>query len=412
MSKVLVYTSPARGHLFPVMDIALALRRRGHDVHVRTIASDVDVVSAAGLTAKPIARAVEERTIDDWQAKSPIGGIQRAIAAWVDRAHHEIDDLKSAIAEEGPDLLLVDTNCFGAQAVAETSGLPWATWHPFPMPFPSDDAPPFGPGFAPARGPLGRLRDRVLRPLLFAPMQSMVPKLNVVRHKAGARPFAHITDLYLAPPLVLHLTAEPFEYPRRDWPKNMQRIGPGLWSPPSTTPGWLAKDKPVVLVTCSTEFQNDGALLHAAVAAFGEDASVQLVCTTAGVDPKTVQAPASVIVERFVPHAAVLPHVSAIVCHGGMGITQRALAASVPPCVVPFGRDQLEVGRRVVHCGAGSMLPRGKLTAARLRAAVEEARGRREGAARVSAAYTAAGGAERGASLLLDLLPSRSRAAA
>ena len=30
-----------------------------------------------------------------------------------------------------------------------------------------------------------------------------------------------------------------------------------------------------------------------------------------------------------------------------MGITQKALAAGVPVCAVPFGRDQFEVARRV-----------------------------------------------------------------
>ena len=31
MTTILVYTSPARGHLFPAIGVALELRRRGHD---------------------------------------------------------------------------------------------------------------------------------------------------------------------------------------------------------------------------------------------------------------------------------------------------------------------------------------------------------------------------------------------
>jgi hypothetical protein len=37
-----------------------------------------------------------------------------------------------------------------------------------------------------------------------------------------------------------------------------------------------------------------------------------------------------------------------------MGITQKALAAGVPVCVIPFGRDQLEVARHVEIAGAGT----------------------------------------------------------
>lgn len=413
MATALVYTTPARGHLFPVMDVALALSRRGHDVRVRTLAAELELVRSTGLQAKAIAPAIEERLIDDWQVSSPLASVKRGLQTFIDRAALEIDDLRRAIADEKPELLLIDTNAWGAQAVAESSGLPWATWHPYPLPLPSKDAPPFGPGLAPARGPLGRLRDRLLRPVVIGPMQKFVPALNEVRQKAGARPFGHITELFLAPPLMLYRTAEPFEYPRSDWPANVKLVGPGLWSPPpASTPPWLREPKPIVLVTCSTEYQNDKALLDAAIAAFSDDASIQLVCTTAGIDPKTVKAPPHVVVERFVPHATVLPHAAAVVCHGGMGITQRALAAGVPPCVVPWGRDQLEVARRVVESRAGSMLRRGKLSPARLRQAVADARGCAEGAAKVRAAYAAAGGAERCAALLEDLLAAGMRTAA
>jgi UDP:flavonoid glycosyltransferase YjiC (YdhE family) len=61
-------------------------------------------------------------------------------------------------------------------------------------------------------------------------------------------------------------------------------------------------------------------------------------------------------------------------------------------CVVPFGRDQLEVARRVEVAGAGTRLPAGRLSPARLRAAVVRAMKRAEGARRVADAFRAAGG--------------------
>jgi MGT family glycosyltransferase len=408
MSTVLVYTSPSRGHLYPIMGIALSLAHRGHTVNIRTLSSEIGTVERAGLPAQPIAKASEERVIDDWSARSQLESTKRALQTFVDRAALEVDDIRKAIDDVHPDLILVDTNAWGAQAVCEAHGQPWATWHPYPMPYPSRDAPPFGPGLMPARGLIGRLRDRALAPVVFGLMQRFLPQLNVVRAHAGASLLGHITELYLQPPLLLHMTAEPFEYPRRDWPKNFALVGPGLWSPSTVSmPAWLTSStKPIVLVTCSSEFQDDGALIDVATEAFGTDESVHLVCTTAGTDPARFRVPASVVVERFVPHTLVLPRACTVVCHGGMGITQRALAAGVPPCVVPWGRDQLEVARRVVQSRAGALVPRAKLSKVRLRAAVEEARRNAGGAAGVAAAFARAGGTDRAVALLEGLLVS------
>jgi UDP:flavonoid glycosyltransferase YjiC (YdhE family) len=75
-----------------------------------------------------------------------------------------------------------------------------------------------------------------------------------------------------------------------------------------------------------------------------------------------------------------------------MGATQKALARGVPVCAVPFGRDQLEVARRVEVSGAGSRLPASRLSPDRLRLKVREALAKAEGAKRVAKAFAAAGG--------------------
>jgi hypothetical protein len=46
---------------------------------------------------------------------------------------------------------------------------------------------------------------------------------------------------------------------------------------------------------------------------------------------------------------------------------QKALARGVPVCAVPFGRDQLEVARRVEVAGAGTRLPASRLSPDHLR---------------------------------------------
>ena len=205
-------------------------------------------------------------------------------------------------------------------------------------------------------------------------------------------------------PLMLYMTAEPFEYPRLDWPPSVRMVGPGIWDPPAKAPEWLEKiSRPLVLVTCSTEFQNDGKLVRAALEGLaGED--VEVVVTTAGVDPSTFVPPPNARVERFVPHRPVLERAACVVCHGGMGITQNALAAGVPVCVVPFGRDQFDVARHVEVAGAGTRLPASRLRPDRLRSKAREAMGKKDGAKRIASAFASAGGPKAATDALEKLL--------
>jgi UDP:flavonoid glycosyltransferase YjiC (YdhE family) len=56
-----------------------------------------------------------------------------------------------------------------------------------------------------------------------------------------------------------------------------------------------------------------------------------------------------------------------------MGIVQRSIAAGVPIVVVPFGRDQPEVGRRIAESSTGVLVKRTDLSASRIRSAVRQA---------------------------------------
>ncbi|MGH2925731.1 MAG: glycosyltransferase [Solirubrobacterales bacterium] len=394
MSSVLAYTSPARGHLFPLVPILDELARRGDRVSVRTLPSQLGLLRARGFEAEPISPEIEAIDLDDWKARAPQGAFKRSVGIFGARAEYEVADLERAIDEAQPDLLLIDVQTWGAAAVAESSGLPWAIWCPYPLPIPSRDAPPFGPGLRPARGPLGRLRDAALSRLFVGSAERLVGKsLDPIRARLDLPPFSGTAEMFAAPPLLLYLTAEPFEYPRSDWPANVRMVGPMSWDPPAEEPVWLGElEEPIVLVSTSSEFQDDGRLVEVALEALaGEDLTV--VATLPAADLPRARVPANARVERFVPHGPLLKRAACAVTHGGMGVTQKALAASVPVCAVPFGRDQLEVARRVQVSGAGSRLPASRLNAKRLRRKVLDAMARRPEAERIAAAFEAAGGA-------------------
>jgi UDP:flavonoid glycosyltransferase YjiC (YdhE family) len=393
MSRLLAYTSPGRGHLYPIIPILDELRRRGHEVSLRTLESEVPLAVSRGFHAAPISPHIEAIEHDDWRARNPRAAVVRAIRVFTARAKHEVPDLRQTIAEERPDALLIDINCWGALAVAEAWGGRWSTFCPYPLPLSSPDAPPFGPGFRPARGPLGRMRDRLARPLVTGVFErAMLPPLNQVRRDIGLAPFPKADEMFLQPELLIYMTAEPFEYPRRDWPASIVMVGPCEWEPPSEVPAWLeAMNEPVVLVTTSSEFQNDGRLIEAALEALAAE-PVAVVATLPAGDPSHFRIPANARVERFVPHGPVLDRAVCAVTHAGMGATQKALSRGVPVCAGPFGRDQLEVARRVEVSGAGTRLPAKRLNPERLRQKVREAMTNASGAARIATAFKGAGG--------------------
>ena len=229
----------------------------------------------------------------------------------------------------------------------------------------------------------------------------MLPPLNKIRADVGASRVASADEFVRRAPLMLVASGKPFEYPQTDWGDAVQMIGPCvLDDEPQTVPDWLAAiDRPIVLVTTSSERQADAKLALTAMTALADEPVHVVVTLLAGL-PEKVAAPANATVCGFVSHGMVLDRAICAVTHGGMGATQKALDRGVPVCVVPFGRDQFEVARRVEVARCGTRLPAKKLTPARLRSKVREAMTMTEGATWVAAGFAATGGVARGADLI------------
>jgi UDP:flavonoid glycosyltransferase YjiC (YdhE family) len=187
MSTFLAYTSSAAGHLFPLVPGLLALQDRGHEVHVRTAAGLVDGARAAGLGhVDALNPRILEIEVRDYEARSGKGRLVVGFEHLLGRGPAEADDLGRALDQTGADAVLVDVNAYGAAVAAQRSGLPWATTLPSLLPLPGAGIPPYGLGLAPARGPLGRARDRALWNVVVRMYgKAMLPGLNALRRETG-----------------------------------------------------------------------------------------------------------------------------------------------------------------------------------------------------------------------------------
>jgi MGT family glycosyltransferase len=391
MSRFLVYVTPAVGHTLPLVPGLLELQRRGHQVQLRALPSLVPTLREAGLDALPVAPEVADVPVTDHRARTDTERLAAGQVDLMERGRYDGPDLAAAISEFRPDALLIDTISYGALTVAEKSGLPRATLVPSVLAMPGRGIPPYGLGLPPMRGPLGRARDAVLWRMterVFG--KAMLPGLNRLRRDAGLPELTSPLQLTGSADMLIVMTAEPIEYPRPDNPDRVRFVGFQAWDPPAERPAWLNEPgAPWVLVTCSTDYQGDEQLARVAAEALRDEPVRVLLTLSDAYDGAEVRSGGNVRVERFVPHGQVLPHCAAVVTHGGMGIVGKAFVHGVPMVVVPFGRDQPEIARRVVEAGVGVSVKPKQLTPERLRAAVRTAIGRTD-AARAAADVAAA----------------------
>ncbi|MBE1531281.1 glycosyltransferase [Actinomadura algeriensis] len=352
------------GAVPPALSIVRALRERGHDVRVLADASLHGEVAAAG--AEPIAWTTAPQgdtsdpakdVIKDFEARTPLGEFARlrdriVCGPAADYARDTLAELRARPA----DVLVAEYVLLGALTAGAAAGVPVASLVTTLYPLPAPGAPPFGPGFAPATGPFGRLRDRLATGLMTKPWAKGLPALNAARTANGLPPVASVFDAFGGADRCLVLSPRALDYPGRRFPANVRHVGPRLDDPAwagEREPELPAGDAPLALVSLSTSFMNQRRPLERIAEALGTLPVRALLTTGPAVDPATIRAPGNVLVTATAPHTEVLRHAAVTITHAGHGTTVKSLAAGVPLVCIPQGRDQGEVARHVEHTGAG-----------------------------------------------------------
>lgn len=368
------------GTVPPELGAARRLVARGHDVTVLAEDSMRADVDASGARFRPWTRATNRPTRSpdddpyrDWECRTPTQLFERIIdLQLVGPAPAYAADVDDAVADVRPDLVVCSMFALGAMIALEASGTPFDVLMPNAYALPAPGMPPFGTGFAPAKGAPGRLRDRLVTSIVGRSWRKGLPGLNALRAERGLAPLDDLFDQVHAARRVLVLTSAGFDFPA-ELPAHVRYVGAVLDDPTwAAAPAWSAPpgDDPLVLVGLSSTFQDQAAALQRIVDALGSLPVRGLVTTGPALDPGAIAAPDNVTVVRAAPHAEVLPHAAAIVTHGGHGTVVRALAAGTPLLVMPHGRDQGDNAVRVTTRGAGLKLSR-KASPAKVAAGVQ-----------------------------------------
>jgi UDP:flavonoid glycosyltransferase YjiC (YdhE family) len=362
MSRFLISTMPAAGHVAPALPLARALVERGHQVLWHTGPAQAARVAATGATFVPFGetRDLEEiPVVPDPGARGMAVGQSLVRRLFIDRMAGQVADYRRILQTFPADVIVADMCSLGAAAVHAEGGPVHATLGINPLVTLDPEIPPFGSSRPPARTGPQRLRNRLehgLARLLFMP--ALTRALDAERLALGIGPIdegLQLPDVLRSPFLHLMPTTEAFEYPRANLEPQVHFVGPLLPAPPPgfAEPSWWGElaHRTVVHITQGTYATRPQALLRPAIEGLA-DTELLLVVTTS--DPAALgPLPGNVRWADFIPHARLLPFVQAMVTNAGYNGVLAALAHGVPLVCAGQTEDKANVSARVAWSGAG-----------------------------------------------------------
>jgi MGT family glycosyltransferase len=356
------------GNVPPELSAARQLLARGHSV---TVLAEDSVMEDVGATGAEMIRWLhapnrkdrrpENDPARDWECKYPWQLVDRiAKTLIIGPAADYARDVSDAIDRCRPDVVVCSMFCVGGMVAAEAAGIPFVPLFANVYPLPADGLPPFGTGLRPARGPVGRYRDRVLNRLTeYLWDASGLSRLNALRREYGLAPVSHTLDQLRSARRQLVQTSADFDFP---WtpPANVRYVGPVLDDPVWAQTPWMppAGDAPLVLVAMSSTFQDQVGCLQRVLDALGTLKIRGVMTAGPAIDVTELTSPANVTILERGSHQQILQHAALLITHGGHGTAMKALAAGVPMVLLPHGRDQGDTATRVTLRGAGISLRR------------------------------------------------------
>ena len=329
--RVLISTRSGAGHFGPLIPFAHALLRDHAEVLVTAPRAAGPMIAAAGLDHHPIPdppAGERDQIFADARQMDPDDANARVVSDVFIRIDTiaSYPHLRRAIDRWQPDVVLYDISDFAAGLAAEAAGVP-AVSVEITL---GEHMKRLGPVIAEAldevRAEVGLEPDPRLERIPHTPSFTLIPEGLEDAAQAGGRP-----------PLR-------FRVPEPRAPRPL--------------PNWWPNDHwPLVYLTFGSvapAMDFFPGLYRGAIDALSALPVRVLVTVGRERDPADIgPVTPNVHVAGWVPQADVMPHAAAMVCHGGSGTVNAALAAGLPMAVVPLFADQPHNARRVAEIGAG-----------------------------------------------------------
>ena len=378
MTRFAFVTWDGGGNVTPAVGIAQELKARGNDVRFLGYLPQQAAIEARGLAFSALPRSGRF----DLYAERPPEQRLPAIIRHVWSCPEHLEDIPDALAADPADVLVIDFSLNGALAQARRTKIPVAV-----------------------------LAHSVVAGLVPPPSSPMgaarLAAANDIRAAIGLPPMGRLNDGWEGLPTIVTTIAE-LDTAADGAPEAVHYVGPiiqrtsrSAWDAP-----WAPDDpRPLVLVSFSTTRLWDpcSRIRNTLEALAGEPVRVLVI---GGADSLPEELPDNATARPFVPHAEVMPSVSATVTHCGHGTITASLACGVPIVGLPYpAADQPFLAARIQALGAGVALD-GEASSATIKYAVRDLLDRasfREAAARLAVAINRARGAGAAADLVEEL---------
>lgn len=350
--RILFTTTQLAGHYHPLVPIAQAAVRAGHEVAFACAASFVPVVERAGFRAFPAGFDNRGHLVLDlfpgfFQQMAPgrYWGLPNVFVGVY--ATTMVPDLLLLAHGWPPDLIVRESSEYAGCVVAELLGIPHASVR--------------------TSSPSAQYSLRYL----------LTEALARLRELNGLPPDSDTT----MPFRYLHLAPEPprFRLPGHHAAPTTRLLRPVNYEAgDEALPAWVAglPARPTVYATLGTELSRSpaGRAVFPLILAALRDEPVNLILTVGrDNDPADFgPQPENVHIARFVPQGLLLPHCDLVVQQGGFSTVTGALNAGLPLVLIPLGADQPYNAACCAALGAGTVIEAGARSAEAIKAAVHD----------------------------------------
>jgi MGT family glycosyltransferase len=391
--KIVIATTPAPGHVNPMLGIARILMAEGHEVMAVTGSAFQERVKSIGAMFRPIPASADQDVVDPFskypELKETPPGLEllRLIIErlFVDHIPAQHQCLQQVLRDFPADILIGDDFFCGLlpMLLAPRSKRPpialFGTsilhWH-------REDGAPNFLGLPPATTQAQREEyaivaqeyDDIVNQPVARRVNGFLDATGIGQLSTSLfESIVGLADAYM------QLTVPSFEFPRM-LPPSVQFIGALPIIPnQAPLPPWadeLDGGKKVVLVTQGTVANHDfGLLVAPTLAALANEADVLVVVTAGGRPPEAIPGPlpTNARLASYLPFEWILPKTDLLVTNGGYGSVNQAMSFGVPLVTAGLTEDKADVNARVGWSGVGINLGTNAPTPQLLRGAVRTA---------------------------------------